>query len=222
MRRRTVTISLLLALNVICMAQQLLDNKGVERMKAAGLGDDVIISSIQAKAGQYATNVDDLIELKQAGVSDKVISAMISRNAANGTTPVPLAPSIPVDASTAGTSTNAVSSGPATLPSPEKPRVFLQSASHGTNQNAARDQSMEMSKDFERNCPGVRISLNQTLADYTVALNHIEVGFVRDNQFQIADKNGDLISKTKEGGSISGGVKKVCSILLSDWTSRPR
>jgi hypothetical protein len=51
------------------------------------------------------------------------------------------------------------------------------------------------------------------MADYTVLLNHIELGLLnRDNQFQIADKNGDLISHTKEGGSINGGVKKACQI----------
>jgi hypothetical protein len=72
---------------------------------------------------------------------------------------------------------------------------------------------MEMSKDFERNCPDVRVTLNQQMADYTVLLNHIELGLLnRDNQFQIADKNGDLISHTKEGGSINGGVKKACQI----------
>jgi hypothetical protein len=80
---------------------------------------------------------------------------------------------------------------------------------------------MEMSKDFERACPEVRITLNQSAADYTVALNHIEVGlFVRDNQFQIADKNGDLLAKTKEGGSINGGVKKVCAQILEDWATK--
>jgi len=85
------------------------------------------------------------------------------------------------------------------------PRVFLTSSSKGNNQGAARDQSMEMSKDFEKDCPNVRISINQQMADYTVALNHIEIGlFVRDNQFQIANKDGDLISTTKEGGSIAG------------------
>lgn len=79
---------------------------------------------------------------------------------------------------------------------------------------------MEMSKDFERNCPAVRITLNQSMSDYTVSLNHIEVGFIRDNQFQIADKNGDLISKTKEGGSIANGVKKACSFILEDWSKK--
>jgi hypothetical protein len=78
---------------------------------------------------------------------------------------------------------------------------------------------MEMSKDFETVCPGVRVTINQQVADYTVLLNHIEVGlFVRDNQFQIANKDGDLISKTKEGGSILNGVKKACDVILADWS----
>ena len=66
-----------------------------------------------------------------------------------------------------------------------KPRVFLQANSRGNNWNANRDQSMEMSKDFERDCPEVRITLNQSATDYTVLLNHIEHGLVRDNQFQV-------------------------------------
>jgi hypothetical protein len=76
---------------------------------------------------------------------------------------------------------------------------------------------MEMSKDFVKVCPGVQITLNQQAADYTVLLNHIERGlFARDNQMQVADKNGDLL-KTSEGGGIKGGVKKVCKLILQDW-----
>ena len=109
----------------------------------------------------------------------------------------------------------AASSAPAEA---AKPRVFLQSQSKGTNRNADRDQSMEMSKDFEEVCPSVRVTISQQMADYTVLLNHIEIGlFVRDNQFQLADKNGDLLSKTKEGGSIRGGVKKVCDLIAASW-----
>ena len=100
------------------------------------------------------------------------------------------------------------------------PRVFLQAASHGNTWNARRDQSMEMSKDFERDCPGVRVTINQQAADYTVILNHIEVGLLaRDNQLQVADKNGDLL-QTKEGGGIKGGVKNVCALILSDWAKQ--
>ncbi len=79
---------------------------------------------------------------------------------------------------------------------------------------------MEMSKDFEKVCPGVRVTVNQQMADYTVLLNHIEVGLLaRDNQMQVADKNGDLL-QTKEGGGIKGGVKKVCELILADWVKQ--
>ncbi len=108
-------------------------------------------------------------------------------------------------------------SAPSTTIVKGQPRVLLQSASHGNTWNARRDQSMEMGKDFEKVCPGVRVTINQQAADYTVLLNHIEVGlFARDNQMQVADKNGDLL-ETKEGGGIKGGVKKVCELILADW-----
>lgn len=99
-----------------------------------------------------------------------------------------------------------------------KPRVFLQAQSRGNTLNASRDQSMEMSKDFEQVCPSVRVTISQQMADYTVLLNHLELGLlVRDNQFQLADRNGDLLSKLQDGGSIRGGVKKICSLILADW-----
>jgi hypothetical protein len=124
------------------------------------------------------------------------------------------APETPQTAATA-------SSAKAQPPAAPAPRVFLQAQSKGNNRNASRDQSMEMSKDFEEVCPGVRITISQQMADYTVLLNHIEVGLlVRDNQFQLADKNGDLLSKTKEGGSIKSGVKKVCDLILADWNKK--
>lgn len=76
---------------------------------------------------------------------------------------------------------------------------------------------MARSKDFMRDCPGVRITLNADAADYTVILNHIESGLaVRDNQMQVANKTGDLLSMQEKGG-IRGSVKRVCSLILSEW-----
>jgi hypothetical protein len=54
----------------------LIDNATILRMKNAGIGDDVLIQTIQLQPGHYDTNPDDLITLKQAGLSDRVISAM--------------------------------------------------------------------------------------------------------------------------------------------------
>lgn len=79
---------------------------------------------------------------------------------------------------------------------------------------------MEMGKDLEGDCPAVRITISQDMADYTILLNHIEVGFARDNQIEVANKQGDLISRTKEGGSIRGGMKKACQTVLADWAKK--
>lgn len=105
-------------------------------------------------------------------------------------------------------------------------RVFLQATSHGNVWAARRDQSMEMAKDFAKNCPDVKVTILQNAADYTVILNHIEVGaFGRDNQFQVANKEGDMLGGVREkggikSGSINGGVKAACNVILSDWQAR--
>lgn len=57
-------------------------------MHDAGLSDDIIVSTINSESGTYATSADDLIALKKAGVSDRVISAIISK--ASGAAPSPV------------------------------------------------------------------------------------------------------------------------------------
>ncbi len=71
-------------------AQQSLDDDAVLKMMKGGLSDDLIVQTIKASPGQYATTPDDLMRLKKAGVSDKVMGAMISRNA--GPAAAPAAP----------------------------------------------------------------------------------------------------------------------------------
>jgi hypothetical protein len=50
-------------------------------MLKAGLGEDVIVSAVRAQPAKYSTGVDDLIALKGAGVTDKIIAAMIDQMA---------------------------------------------------------------------------------------------------------------------------------------------
>jgi hypothetical protein len=204
---------------------QKMTNADVIELAGLGLSDDVIIDKIYAsKACDFDTSVAGLKALKAVKISDAVIRVMI-----NPSRPVPQSSANPGER-TGGEQTPTVSTSDgsatqqaaASLQSTNKPRVFFQSASHGNTQNASRDQSMEMSKDFEQDCPAVQITINQQMADYTVALNHIEVGLARDNQVQVADKNGDLMSKTKEGGSIRAGMKKACGIVLADWAKRAK
>ena len=203
----------------LILGQQALNNESVSKLGKAGLSDDLIISTVNAAPGAYDTSADGLINLKSAGLSDRVISAIVLKMSSTAVPPPP--PLAPMSAEQTGQHyVTAVPASSIPNATPGKPRVFLQSASKGTNRNANRDQSMEMSKDMERDCPDVRVTVNQQAADYTILLNHIEVGFARDNQIQVANKDGDLLTKTKEGGSIAGGMKKACALIVADWARK--
>jgi hypothetical protein len=103
-------------------------------------------------------------------------------------------------------------------PGQPRPRLYLQAASTGNTWASLRNQSIEMSKDFGKICPDIQITLSQQAADYTIGLNHIEVGWIaRNNQLQIATRNGDQLG-VMEGGSIIANVKKACFLLLTHWT----
>jgi hypothetical protein len=108
-------------------------------------------------------------------------------------------------------------SGQTPAPSANKPlpRVFIEAASFGKQWNALRNQTIEMSTDFAQVCPTVTVTIYQQQADYTVILNHIEHGLLRDNQIEVADRNGDLL-KTKEGGSIRGDAEQACALIRVD------
>jgi len=79
--RFLVITACLVFIAVASHAQQGLDNAAVLKLEKAGLGDDLIVSTINGQPGHYSLSTDDMIALKQAGVSDRVIGAMIQKNA---------------------------------------------------------------------------------------------------------------------------------------------
>jgi hypothetical protein len=56
-----------------------MDNDSVMKMAKAGLGDDLVIETINTQPGQYVVDANALVTLKGAGVSDRVITAMINK-----------------------------------------------------------------------------------------------------------------------------------------------
>ncbi len=82
LKRRIVlaAMSFLLA-GTLCSAQQALDNAAVLKLAKSGLSEDLIVQTINASAGHYDTGTDALIALKQAGITDKEVGAMLMKNA---------------------------------------------------------------------------------------------------------------------------------------------
>lgn len=71
----------------LAIAQTALTNDSVIKMVRGGLSDDVVVNTIKAQPAEYSTTPDSLIALKSAGVSDKVIGAMVDRMAASSAGP---------------------------------------------------------------------------------------------------------------------------------------
>lgn len=88
--RKSLFAVLFLFFCPILIAQQALNNEAVIKMVKAGLSEDVIVSTVNSSPGSYDTTADGLIALKGAGVTDKIVGAMIAR--ASGIAPAAAAP----------------------------------------------------------------------------------------------------------------------------------
>lgn len=80
-RLRSMAVALLAISTIACIAQQSLNNDAVIKLEKAGLGEDLVISTIKTQPGTYSLQPQDLINLKEAGVSDHIISAMMEKSA---------------------------------------------------------------------------------------------------------------------------------------------
>jgi len=126
----------------------------------------------------------------------------------------------------------------------DKPRVFVQgkgsenvssdgSAGGGHHWAAwgskstidSHDESMEVTKDMQKNCSGVIVTLNQSNADYTVILNRESKqnrGLLRSNsQVQVANKSGDILG-TSATHTVGNAAKDACELITSDWQNHGR
>ncbi len=68
-----------------------LTNESIVKLVTAGLGEDTIIKMVDSQPGQYSQGADDIIALKKAGVSEKIITAMLTKPT-NELAPAPVTP----------------------------------------------------------------------------------------------------------------------------------
>ena len=84
MKKYAMALTFLAALPLALAAQ--VTKEDLKKLAAAGISDDVIVSYIKANGGVARLSADDVIELKQAGATEKVLSVAL------GTTPASSAP----------------------------------------------------------------------------------------------------------------------------------
>lgn len=93
--RKSLFAALFLMICPLIPAQQALNNDAIVKLVKAGLSEDLIISTINAQPGSYETSPDGLIALKGAGVSDKVVAAIVAKTATPAPAPALVTPSAP-------------------------------------------------------------------------------------------------------------------------------
>jgi hypothetical protein len=96
MKTKVCWIAVLAVCLATLSAQELLTNETILKLVKAGIGEDTIVGMVNQQPGRYALSADDLVALKTAGVSDKVLAAMIVRNGATAAPAAcrPLRPSL--------------------------------------------------------------------------------------------------------------------------------
>jgi len=121
-----VSICILLAAQIV-VAQQAnkpLTNDDIITMTKNHLPEGVIVNAIQANETQFDVSANGLIALQKAGISQKVMDAMLSAQASkrtSGTSPA----NAPAAAATSGAGTAAATSGAGTAAAPGQPTVSL-------------------------------------------------------------------------------------------------
>jgi hypothetical protein len=74
---------------------QTLNNDAIIKLAKAGMSEDIIISTINASSGAYDTSANGLIALKSAGVTDKVVAAILTKGMAPVTAAAPAGGALP-------------------------------------------------------------------------------------------------------------------------------
>jgi hypothetical protein len=183
-------------------------NARIVDMTKLGLDDDVIISRIKHGVCEFQLTDSDLLALKNAGVSSKVVAAMLD--------------SVPVASVT-----------PAPEPSDGKVRVFVTdsqswetrgSGGGGGNKNGwgasssfsggARPQTAEIIKTLNQRCPELTVTNNLGKANFVIVLDH-EGGkglLAHRNKIAVFNQDGDDIfsNSTRELGN---AVKDACDAM---------
>lgn len=77
-------LSILLLGAVLSFGQETLNNEGIIKLVKAGMSEELIVNVMRQQPGIYVLGATELVALKEAGVSEKLIAAMLDK----GKTPV--------------------------------------------------------------------------------------------------------------------------------------
>src|SRR5579872_7371131 len=243
MGKAVACVCLLLSLLAVQLtAIEPLKNDTILKLVKAGIGDDVVVTIINQQPGKYDLTPDAVMELKNAGLSDKLIIAMTARNASANST---AAPDVNANGITANPATGndqpvSASDGDGVTrvyvtdsPSWEVLGGWGSGERTNASQNGSRDgigpdaggprpPTAEMIEAFNRRCPQITVTNNRDKANFVVTVDRIggTASLRRRNKIVVFNRNGDDIfsGSTRELGN---SVKDACRTILNHASRMP-
>ena len=107
-------------------------------------------------------------------------------------------------------------------PAPTKPKVSIDSnyPAQGSGAVAAfKKHVQQLTQYLQTNC-GLAVTIKADTADYLVKLRYEEGYWIHKSvKLEIANPDGDTIS-TMDNTKLEKDYQQVCSIILTDWSSR--
>jgi hypothetical protein len=84
MRKILLFFAATFALFTAAVAQDVLTNESIVKLVKSGLGSNLIVSMVENQPGQYTLTPDEVVKLKDQGVPEIVLAAMVTRGSARG------------------------------------------------------------------------------------------------------------------------------------------
>jgi hypothetical protein len=158
----------------LLLAQQTLNNDSVIKMVKMGFPEDTIVNAINRSPGTYDTSPAGLTALRNAGVGDKAVAAMVSK--ASVVTPPPvmeakvLAPAVAQQTSSASSKRLYVEERTKTT-SGTSVHCDNYGNCYGHNTSHTRNVSLEVTREVVRHCPeAITVTDNRDVANYVLRI----------------------------------------------------
>jgi hypothetical protein len=182
--------------------EDILTNATILELIEADLSPDLIVTLIETSKTEFVTDLPTILELKKAGISDKVLQAMLKA----ATAPEVYDP----------TSDNQLLIYVSDSDSWQMVGGFAgggDSAGGGT-MGGARPQTAEIIKTFRERCSDLEVTMNKQKADYVVILDHGGgLGILRrDNKVVVFDSSGISVysgSTRSLGNAVQDSCEKI-------------
>lgn len=177
-----------------------LDNAKVLELAKSGLSAELIVTLIETSPTDFDTDLETILELRNAGVPDAVLQAMVKSTSR----PARFSPDMDgrllvyVQDSDSWSVDGGISAG--------------EGWGVGSVEGGARPQTAEIIKTFHERCPDVDLTSQRELADFTVILEH-EGGkgpIRKDNKVVVFDSDGVAVYSGSTR-SLGNAVKDACN-----------